>query len=226
VALAIAAFGLLHWTSGPSNAQGNFGNPGIIPPDARFRGRSYSEWQADWWKWVFSVPVSAPHPFIPGGHTLAGQSGNVVFLVGPGAFEVRQVTIRAGTALFFPVVNAECSVLEPPPFHGDNEQALRACAKLWMDGTVDLACHIDGRAVNNLAAYRRASTLFEFGPLPAENILGAPEGATSPPVDDGVYLMVAPLPVGAHEIDFTGTFMQFGGFTIDITHILTVVPGP
>ena len=52
----------------------------------------------------------------------------MLFLSGVGGGVTIDLTIPAGTALFFPVINAECSVIEPDPFHGDSEEELRACA--------------------------------------------------------------------------------------------------
>jgi hypothetical protein len=134
-----------------------------------------------------------------------------------------ELTIPPGTALFFPVVNTECSVIEPAPFHGDDETSLRACANGHIDNTSGRFAVIDGVPVNNLDAYRVESPLFEFGPLPENNLLGAPAGATSPSVDAGVYLLLAPLSVGQHVLRVGGTFDEFGA-SIDTTFIITVEP--
>jgi hypothetical protein len=113
--------------------------------------------------------------------------------------------------------------VEPDPFHGDNEAELRACAKGWIDDSFGFAAEIDGAPVQNLPAYRHQSPLFTFGPLPANNLLGAPEGTTASSVDDGVYLMLKPLSVGAHSIHFIGTLDGAG--TIETTYQILVVPG-
>jgi len=145
----------------------------------------------------------------------------VVFLAAAGGGVTIDVTIPPGTSLFFPVLNLECSVFEPDPFHGDNEAELRACANGHIDHTSGLIAVIDGVPVQDLAAYRVESPLFEFGPLPADNVLGAPAGTTSPAVDAGVYLMLAPLRPGSHTIHVGGTFDEFN-FTIDTTFNITV----
>ena len=197
-------------------------NPGVIPPNARYHGLSYPEWQAKWWQWVFSLPATG-NPILPGGDVLQGQSDHVWFLAGVFGGETRSITIPAGTALFFPIVNTECSTFEPPPYHGDNEAELRACAKMFIDNTSDLAAEIDGVPVRGLAAYRHQSPLFTWGPVPADNIVGAPAGTIARSVDDGIYLLLAPLPPGEHTIHFTGTFNGDG--TIDTTYQITVAPG-
>jgi hypothetical protein len=208
-------------------AAGNQGNPGILPPHAKFRGLSYGEWGALWWTTAFSIPVVNDDHLLFSGGTFGGDKG-VMFLAGVGGGPAIEVTIPPGTALFFPVINAECSVLEPDPFHGDDEASLRACANGHMDNTSDLFAVIDGVPVNNLESYRVESPLFVFGPLPEGNLfdyfgLDAPDGTTSAAVDAGVYLLLAPLSVGTHTIDFGGTFDQLG-FSIDTSYIINVVP--
>jgi hypothetical protein len=37
-------------------------------------------------------------------------------------------TIPGAAHVFFPIITVECSVAEPPPFHGENEAERRACA--------------------------------------------------------------------------------------------------
>ncbi len=228
-ALAAAAVALLvgAW---PSQAQNGNVNPRVVPPNAKFRGLSYGEWGAKWWITAFSIPVVAgDHPVISGG-TFGGQDG-VVFLSGIAGGATLDITIPAETPLFFPVINAECSVLEPDPFHGDDEASLRACANGHIDHTSGRFAAIDGVPVSNLDRYRVESPLFVYGPLPEDNLLGffgvdAPAGATSFSVDAGVYLLLAPLTVGTHTVHFGGTF-DLQNFSIDTTFQITVVPkGP
>jgi hypothetical protein len=208
-------------------AKGGNKNPGVIPPNAKYRGLTYGEWAARWWQEALSIPVvDGEHPLISGG--AFGGKGGVVFLSGVGGGVTVEITIPAGTALFFPVVNSECSILEPDPFHGDDEAELRACANGHIDNTSGHFAEIDTVPVNNLDAYRVQSPLFEFGPLPAHNFfdffgLPAPAGTTSPSVDAGVYVLLAPLKVGTHTVHFRGTFDGLG-FSIDTTYIITVVP--
>jgi len=45
-------------------------------------------------------------------------------------------------------------VFEPPPFHGDDEASLRACANDLLDLASDVYAEIDGRPVNDVDAYR------------------------------------------------------------------------
>jgi hypothetical protein len=211
---------------GATAANGN-PNPGIIPPNAKYRGFTYGEWSAMWWQAAFATPVvGGDHPLFSGG-AFQGPKG-MLFLAGvfadPDDPAVVEITIPAGTPLFFPIINTSCSVYEPDPFHGDDEDELRDCANGHMDNTSDLFAEIDGKPVKKINAYRTESPLFVWGPLPEDNILGAPEGTTSPSVDAGFYLLVKPLPVGEHVIEFGGTFDLFGA-SINTMYIVHVVPG-
>jgi hypothetical protein len=201
---------------------------GVIPPGASFRGHTYGEWGVIWWQAAFALPVvGGDHPLISGG--AFGGDQNVVFLSGVPGPVTKNITIRLGTAIFFPILNTECSVLEPDPFHGVDAASLIACANLVMDNTAGMSASIDGVPVPNLGAYRVPSLPFEYGPLPANNLLavayGDPvtfaAGATSLAADAGVYLMLAPLTVGHHTIHLTGTEVSVG-FTADTTYEITV----
>jgi hypothetical protein len=204
----------------PAQGTGRNPNPGVIPPGSTYRGQSYGEWGAQWWKTIFSIPiVDGYHPLISGG-AFEGEKG-VVFLAAAAGGVTIDVTIRPGASLFVPVLNSECSVIEPDPFHGDDEAEMRACANGHIDHTSGLIAVIDGVPVQNLTAYRVESPLFEFGPLPADNVLGAPAGTTSLAVDAGIYLMLTPLSPGSHTIHVRGTFDEFA-FTIDTTFNITV----
>lgn len=151
-----------------------------------------------------------------------GQLGPVWFLTGVinvSGTAVRNCTVPTGKALFFPIINVECSTLEPPPFHGDNEAELRACAKGF--GFENVFAEIDGVAVQDLDRYLVDSPLFTFT-VPPDNVLGVAAG-TGQSVSNGHFLMLAPLSVGEHVIRFGGAFTS-GGFTLDITYNLTVAP--
>jgi hypothetical protein len=209
------------------DAQGANGNPRVIPPHAKYRGLSYGEWEAQWWSTAFSIPVvDGSHPVLNGG-AFEGEHG-VLFLAGIPGVASFDITIRPGTALFVPLLNVECSVLEPDPFHGDDEASLRACANGLYDNASGHFAVIDGVPVKNLDAYRVESPLFEFGPLPENNLfeffgLDAPAGTTSPSVDAGTYLLLTPLSVGEHEIHYGGKVEAFG-FETDTTYHITVSP--
>lgn len=209
-----------------SNTPARDSNSGIIPADEKFRGLTYGEWGARFWTKLFAIPVvGGNHPYLSGG-AFEGDNG-VVFLTASGNGAIFDITIPAGTPILTPLLNAECSVLEPDPFHGDTEAELRACANGHIDNTSGIFAFIDGVPVENLESYRVESPLFEFT-LPANNLfaffgLDAPAGTKSPAVDAGYYLLLAPLSVGEHTIHIGGSF-DLLGVTFDNTFNITVVP--
>lgn len=228
---AILSIGLL-LLAGPSTpllAQGNFGNPGILPPHSHPYGKTYAQWSAAHWQWTYSISADQ-HPLLQDGNvdlSLDQPPGPVWFIGGsfvavpvPGGFLAtanRTGTLPADKTLFFPIIDAECSTAEG---NGNTEADLRACAVSDVDPASGVACEIDNQPVRNLEAFRIESPLFTFGPLPADNLLGLPAGVTSPSVSDGFFLMLAPLAPGAHTIHFTA---EVPGFALDITYHLTVL---
>ena len=167
--------------------------------------------------------------FLGGTYTATPDAnGNVI------AVATRDATIPAGTALFFPILASEASVLEG---NGTTDAELRSVAQWLQDHAQGLTCTIDGRPVRRLDNYRVQSPLFTIGPLPDNNVfeasgVPAPEGTTTPSVSDGVFVMVEPLSVGRHTIHYYGaavfTQAQDGFdfiFSQDITYHLTVKGG-
>lgn len=204
----------------PASAQN--ANPGVLPPPARPHGSTYAEWSARWWKWALSIPADR-NPLNDGSdclHVAEGQSGQVWFL--GGAIDVstnadRHCSVPAGKALFFPLINVECSTVEAAPFFGTTEDELRACADSF--AFADVFAEIDGVAVKDVDSYFVQSPKFDFT-LPPNNVLGVAPGAGSS-ISDGHYLMVAPLSAGEHVIRFGGTYPDFD-FSIAMTYHLTV----
>lgn len=78
------------------------------PQVGKTAGKTYAEWSAKWWQWVFSIP--APNPQLAQGalDCSVNQSGAVWFLAGSPtgseSFE-RSCTVPRGKSLFFPVLN-------------------------------------------------------------------------------------------------------------------------
>lgn len=214
----------------------------VAPPDERYLGRTYGQWSARQWQWLFSMPVDR-HPLFDTADIAEGQSGLVWFLGGsyasseiePGVIlgqADRVGTIPFGTSLFFPMVAAECSEVEG---YGSTRAELRECANFFADfiDPSSVFLEIDGEAVTDLDDFRVESPLFTFGPLPENNVqqftgVDAPAGTRSPAVSDGYFAMVKPLSVGTHTIRFGGVIdvTSIGGpyFIQDFTYTITVVP--
>ena len=226
-------------------AAGRNPNPNVLPVQASAYGMTYGEWSAAWWQWCFSLPVDQ-HPLFDTADCSAGQSGKVWFL--GGTFTVitgedgsvigqatRQCSVPAGKALFFPILNTECSTVEG---NGETEEELRSCANFYGSAVEhpdsNLECTIDGVPVADVFSFRVESPLFTYGPMPDNNLLQAfgletPAGTTSPAVSDGVFVMLHPLSKGDHTIHFSGSAIyteEVHGFDyvfhLDITYHISV----
>ena len=217
------------------SAMAQSAGPKVIAPNSVTFGRTYSEWSAAWQQWALSIPV-ANHPLFDNGDCSVGQSGPVWFLGGKFCANntpncgtnnvVRSCSVPTGKALYIPVLNAEWSVLElndPKVQIAD----LRSFAASNMDAAANLSFEIDGAAIPHLQdRFRVQSTAFVFT-IPDDNLFTAvgegffTGGSYFPGVDDGVYVMLSPLPAGPHQIHFHGSFPLYN-FTLDVTYHLMV----
>jgi hypothetical protein len=236
VLAAVASAGLLSSpaTTAPLTAEQvkSSGQEGVRPVDTRplptyatYRGLTYGEWMARWWQEAFATWEDGADPAVSG---VFGGSNRMVFLSAPvlpaGSPEVTvYATIPAGTHLFFPIITVECSVAEPPPFHGENEAELRACANGLLDLVTDPDAKIDGKAVKNPAAYRMDSPLFRYGPLTEGNVLLLPPGTQSDAVGAGYFLLLPPFSAGVHRITVRANVPDFG-LAVDGEFIIKVEP--
>lgn len=204
----------------------------VLPPTAHPYGQSYSEWAADWWQWALSQPADTNPLTDPTGARCANeQSGRVWFLAGTitGETVMRTCTVRTGTALLFPVVNAFACV--DPGAENPGEAALRESVA-YVRSATGLTAKIDGATVPNVRSYFEESSIFSVT-LPEDNIFDSsagnvPGGLYGPCVDAGYYLVVHPLPPGQHTIHFTGTVNTGtppAEFTVDVTYHITTVAG-
>lgn len=206
--------------------------PRVVPVSAGAFGMSYGDWSAAWWQYVLSTANSSnPVLDASGTHCAVGQSsGPVFFLAGaPSADPVsRTCTVPAGKTLIIPIVVAECSTVEAPPFFGGNGQALRTCAAALADGidASSLWVAIDKRRLKDPAAYRVQSPVFDFVMPSADNFLGLAGVTTGSALSDGYWVIVQPLSPGQHKIHFKGSVTSgpAAGFAQDVNYQLTVLP--
>lgn len=206
----------------PTMSFGSNGNPGVLPPNSPAYGMTYADWNARWWQWATSMSLDH-HPLADTADCNRGQFGPVWFLGGnfSGASGgTRKCTVPAGKALFFPIVNVDCSSLETGDFYGATPKERRACARGIINYVTNMAVEIDGVSLKNLTKYRATSPNIVFAVAPSPNVLGVDAGSGEL-VSDGYYLLLAPLSSGQHTIHFKGTFSQWG-FTIEETYSITV----
>ncbi|MFO0795776.1 MAG: hypothetical protein U0586_17125 [Candidatus Brocadiaceae bacterium] len=230
IMLAIAGI-VLGFAGAPvSVAFADGGQKKAVSPSDSIYGMSYGDWSAAWWQYVLSIPIGAnPVLDTTGANCGVGQSsGPVFFRVGAATTDPvpRTCAVSAGKALFFPIINAECSTVEPDPFHGDDGQELRTCVGGVMDGVdiKSLKVTVDKKKLSDLKSFRVQSPLFDFVMPSSNNYLGLNGVTAGSSVSDGYWIMLKPLSPGSHEIHFKAKITSGigAGFSQDVTYNLTV----
>jgi hypothetical protein len=206
------------------NAAGNF------PPAAAPYGIRYADWAAKWWQWTQSQSTDQPS-------LISGPiSGPVQFLAGaPGSVTAtRNVTLPAGTSVFFSILSATDDNSDCPNFDTNTLARLQATTDGNWSLVTETTCTIDGVAVTNLdnpqtTGYFTQATPFSYTTALNDSVIGLPciPGGTlvSPAVADGVYIMTAPLAPGVHTIHFVGCVGPTNAPYVyqDLTYQLTVL---
>jgi hypothetical protein len=225
-------------------------NPGVIDPWNTYAGRTYSQWAAAWGQYYVGQSTTnnplvydPTRPVIP---MSTGQSGPVWFtgwqhlLNNAPQTRTFSDTMPGGIALFLGIAvgewdNANCPY---PDMYTTNE--LFAFLKPVGDGITNMTCTIDGMAIAGLTnavttPYREQSSFDVTVPAvhnylsDIENLSSCYQNANGTPytvsnaVDDGMFLMIAPLSAGLHVIHYANWQQQYG-FIQDVTRYITVEP--
>jgi len=200
------------------------------PADSQPFGMTYGDWVAAYWQYLLSIPLSTNPVFedMTGEYCNLDQgSGPVYFLNASGFADTpitRTCTVPAGKALWVPNLLNECSTVEPPPYHGDNPQALRQCALAGTDAIIlnTVKFIVDGHRIRDVARFRVQGPSYDFVMPAHDNILGL-EGVTSgSSVAEGYAIMLKPMSRGNHTIHFEGAFAPPYGGSYSVTYDLTV----
>jgi hypothetical protein len=208
-----------------------------------------------WWQWLYSIPASE-NPLLDdtGADAYNGQPySDLLFLAGSASGTVtRNISVKQGTALFFPLVNIEwdnecgrpnlggnCPFGTPKSKYPQNlgVPKLQAFATATMDSATglysmlspaDQSCSQTGTSVN-VGYTRLPSHPFPYTlPPPPDNLYGDLNirGPVAPAVGDGFYSLIpGTLAQGDYMLKFGGAAIYLGGtFTQDITYCITVTP--
>ena len=201
----------------------------------RAESEFFEKLSAQWWQWALSIPTPE-NPLIDrtGRNSVVGQRGFVWFLAGVFGGQPPTVTrtssVPEGKLLYFPVINSVN--VDTPNVCGQGANRipvkdLRAMSAAAIDAAANLSVTVDRIAIKNLR--RVKSEVFEIA-LPENNVfiplcapLPVPAGIYSPAVDDGIYVLLKPLPLGHHTLHFHAE-SPAGVLSQDVTYNLTVVP--
>jgi hypothetical protein len=198
---------------------------GPLPSNSNAFGKGYAALTTNWVEWMIAIPTPSNPLLDPNGAFAAvGQSGKVWFLAGTfdTAPVTRSITVPAGTALFFPVINEFWVNI---PEAGDNpwspaqEAFVRDFLRQIVDDAENLVLTIDGETIANF--YRFSGPVGECT-LPDDNIFGLP--VTAGPhecLSDGYWALLPPLSNGHHTVHFSGSIPSLP-FSLAVTYEITV----
>ena len=189
--------------------------------------KTYGEWSALWWQTMLKIPATGNPTFDTNGANCAkGETASMFFLAGDfsGAGVTRNCTVPSNKPLFFPIINADCSNVESPPFYGKTPNDRKACVNGVINGVQvsSVKVKLDEDNLDDLGGFRVASEDFHFTMPPTDNILGVMSGASSGnAVSDGYWMLLKPPTPGRHTIHFEAS-IPAAHFAQDVTYNLTV----
>jgi hypothetical protein len=204
---------------------------GNYPPAATPYGISYADWAAKWWQWNLSQSKDqtnlASGPIIGPVQFLAGAPGSIT--------ATRNVTLPAGTAVFFSILSTWDDNSDCPNFDTNTLAQLQATADGNWSAAAETTCTIDGVPVTGLdnpqtTSYYAQATPFSYVTAANDSVINLPcvpgGTAVSPAVADGVYVMSAPLAPGLHTIHFVGIVGPTNAPYVhqDLTYQITALP--
>lgn len=209
----------------------------VLDPEKEHYGKSYSEWNAEWYKWIYGIQYGdkcqLPVDDSTGEYCDIGQSSDVFFLAGSIEADktvvVRdQCAVPADKPVFFPIMNtaADNGGVPPDQQPSDAENEASAAGILETVQTENLFASVDGEKIPNLERFKTDVVEFSYM-LPEEpnfyTCLGATgvTGTIDPSYAGGYYVMLPPLSKGRHTIRF-GLDQADDLYAIDITYDLLV----
>jgi hypothetical protein len=211
-------------------AQGIDLNSSIYPLDSKPYGDSYADWVIKYWKRIVAIPEHE-HPNLDktGEKCAVSQKDpNVWFLAETfGESVVRQCTIPNGTSIFLPILPSECND-DYPNVYNSNEQRLVKCSDEGIPSPL-LKLVIDGSEITSVEKFRVQTHLFNltfYGDNPYSN--GITPG-TYESVATGYYVILKPLALGRHSIDFSSSTLDNPTLGVpsssqDIRYIIDIKP--
>ena len=186
----------------------------ILLPKENFIGMSYGEWAAEWWKWLLGsknpdYSKGDPVLFLRGAYEYYIEGGNR----NPRSTHNdrtgdRKIEISEGTAIFFPVIQAEFNEGDSDPDDGGKkittEAEMRYLARRDIDeggvmgATIKKGNGTPTKIVDDLKHYRAESPLFKLvvsDKSPLKDYLEiAQKAGTFDAVTDGYWILIRSLP--------------------------------
>jgi hypothetical protein len=174
------------------------------PPAAAVSKKELSRTLGALWTTVIQTPA-ADNPFTGGDPCIELGRSVLAPFAGPPEFTC---TVKPGTRIFVVGWSSECSTIEEPPYHGDDEASLRDCARAVDAGLTTPTVTLDG---NPVAVAEVETALLEFV-LPPGHIFDPALAAGTPgqSVGHGWVALLHPLTPGSHVIHIEVRGMYLG----------------
>ncbi len=186
----------------------------VIDADDFVLDHSQVEWSEGWQQWIAAFPRDrSPIADATGALCDAQQQGDVWFLAtsdGTGAV-TRACTVPAGKTLFVPIAGTTQRSGNREP---DCASMARIAADYLSQHVGQLSLAIDGVPVAGLERHRLAT-----GDCFAPGLRQVPRSAARTSVADGWYVMLQPLPAGAHTLAIGA---RFDSTALSVTYKLDV----
>jgi hypothetical protein len=252
LALTCLSWAIPQAALGQGRADNWVNSPQIVPPHAKYAGKTYGEHLQDFWHWTFSFPneEGLTHPLydVDGSSMHVNQEGPVYYLsktwVGADQ-QHRFIDVPAGTALFAPL-NGWIGFPNPdsPEDRFDPEWMENRIWEVTEESTFNFRLAIDGVEIRDVNAIKTPDSPYfaNTGPFSTEfpdnsamaGVLGVDPAEYPTPnelfpvVNMDFMAMIKPLPVGEHTVELLGQTWRGGGadpvFTTDIVYHVNVLP--
>ena len=204
-----------------------------LDPSERHFGKTYGEWSAEWWAWMYGISgCDSPLADPTGLKCQLGQDPDestdtereVFFLAGNegGHSDRRRCAVPSDKPLFFPVVNFKIDDVGADQEMSDaDKRAAVEAARDSIDPT-QLFVEIDGVSVTDLEPYWVGPTKFDYEVPPEPNKFSCEgtsgvEGTVSGAYSGGYFVLLPPLGAGPHELRFGGR-VEAAQFELDVTY--------
>lgn len=177
----------------------------IIPSDGEYASIPMATWDV----WAFQQFLSFPEDSNPSilltpESCTVGQFGPVFFLPAPlnlnGEEDMElHCVVAQGVAIYVPFHASSCSTVEAPPWFGETEEELAACAQAMEAGLEDSVISINGVSLDDPMQYHRTTPIstFQLG----ENNIAGMDPIVGKMVIDGHSFIIAPPAPGQYVID-------------------------
>lgn len=178
-----------------------------------YAGKSFDEWTAEWWRWFYRAPGSTHPEFDPDGRycNVAQDPASPVFFMtgGNNGASTRTCPIPAGKAILFGMQNGEADnacltmgLATAEKLRTDNQTFLDTIDRSSIKATFD-GCSLESRA------YKQSPFSFSYTVPAGDNVYLAQgvndcKGVVDPAFSAGYWIMLPPLKVGQHKLDFSG----------------------